>query len=91
MKDSPFYTEKYYHRYCVEGDTTNDSCGKHTGCHEAFAHNPTPCVNCNKEAYLEKLGQKGDLNRTTKDESLRLIRVNCGLEADIAPIEIIPI
>jgi hypothetical protein len=87
MKDSPFFTEKYFHQFCIEGDTSNHSCGKHTGCHEEFVHGGAnfqepQCVNCRKEAYLKTLGKKGDENRVSKEEHLRIVRVNCGLETD---------
>lgn len=58
--------EKYYHRFCTLGDTKNDSCGQHTGCHEAYIHRI--CVNCNTEKYFEKIGEKTDQLRVTKEE-----------------------
>ena len=89
MKESTFYTEKYYHRFCIEGDTTNDSCGQHTGCHEEFVHGgqnfqESQCVNCRKEAYLQKIGQIA--NRVSKEEAMRMMRINCGLETKTGQI-----
>lgn len=80
MKESTFYTEKYFHQYCTEGLVSEESCGTHTGCHEAYVH--TQCVNCNKEAYLKSLGKKEDENRVSKTEAIRIMKVNCGLELD---------
>lgn len=69
------FDEKYYHRFCVRNEITNDSCGKHTGCHEAFVHGI--CVSCNVEKFFTREGEPFDKLRVTKDEyeAIKLDRI----------------
>jgi len=62
--------EKYYHRFCIKGDTTNDSCGKHTGCHSMFAIEA--CPECDLERTLVSKNLSIDSLRVTKEEYLAI-------------------